>query len=160
MKFDVAERPNILPWPPLIYAAAAVAAYGLGKLLPLALPPDRAVRYAGAALAGAGLALDFSAMAVMWRARTNIFPHRGADALITSGPFRWTRNPIYLGNTLMMLGLSLGLDNLWFAALGLAAAALVHHLAIRREEIHLAQRFGEAWRSYATRTPRWLFRHF
>ncbi len=157
MKLDFAERPNVLPWPPLIYAASAVAAYGLGRLLPLAFAPDPAARWGGAALAGAGLALDFWAMGVMWRARTNIFPHRGADALMISGPFRWTRNPIYLGNTVVMLGLSLGLDNLWFAALGLAAAVFVQHLAIRREEIHLAQRFGEAWRSYAARTPRWLF---
>ncbi len=156
MNFDVAERPNVLPWPPMIYATAALAAVVLGRFLPLGFEPGRAVRTAGVLLACAAVALDISAMAVMWRARTNIFPHRGADALITSGPFHWSRNPIYLGNTLVMLGMALFLGAPWFAALGLAAAAFVQHLAIRREEAHLAQRFGEAWRNYAARTPRWL----
>jgi protein-S-isoprenylcysteine O-methyltransferase Ste14 len=93
----------------------------------------------------------------MWRKNTNILPHRGADALITSGPFRFTRNPIYLGNTIAMLGLSVYLNNGWFAILGLGAAFAVDRLAIRREEAHLAARFREAWLAYAARTPRWLF---
>lgn len=157
MKFDIAVRPNILPWPPIIYVAAALAAYGLGRLVPLVFVQDRAVGMAGAAVLFAGVALDLWAMATMWRAKTNILPHRGADALMTSGPFRFTRNPIYLGNTIAMLGLSATFDNGWFSVLGLGAAIAVHHLAIRREEAHLAARFGEAWIAYSARTPRWLY---
>ena len=75
---------------------------------------------------------------------------------MTSGPFRFTRNPIYLGNTIVMLGLSAFLDNGWFLALEFGAAIAVQRLAIRREEAHLAARFGEAWSADPARAPRWL----
>ncbi len=104
----------------------------------------------------AGVLLDLWAMATMWRAKTNILPHKGADTLLTSGPFRFTRNPIYLGNTIAMLSLSAFLDNGWFLALGLGAAIAVQHFAIRREEAHLAARFGQEWSAYSARAPRWL----
>ena len=157
LKFDIAVRPNILPWPPMIYAVAALAAFALGRLVPFAFVWDRTIALTGAAVLFAGVILDFWAMATMWRKKTNILPHRGADALITSGPFRFTRNPIYLGNTVAMLGLSVYLDNGWFALLGFGAAIAIDRLAIRREEAHLAARFGEAWLAYAAHTPRWLF---
>ena len=157
MKFDIAVRPNILPWPPMIYMAAALAAYVLGQFLPVAFARDRVVSMAGLAVLLAGVLLDLWAMATMWRAKTNILPHKGADTLMTSGPFRFTRNPIYLGNTIAMLGLSAFLDNGWFLALGLGAAIAVQHLAIRREEAHLAARFGEEWSAYSARVPRWLY---
>lgn len=157
LKFDIAVRPNIIPWPPMLYAAAAISAYVVGRLAPFAFVRDHAIGLTGAAVLFAGATLDCWAMATMWRRKTNIFPHRGADALITSGPFRFTRNPIYLGNTVAMLGLSVYLDNGWFALLGLGAAFAVDRLAIRREEAHLAARFKEAWLSYSAHTPRWLF---
>ena len=157
MKFNIADRPNVLPWPPMIYVASALAAYALGRFYPLEFVHDHVFIIFGTILIFVGFTLDLWAMVVMWRARTNILPNRGADSLINSGPFRFTRNPIYLGNTVVMLGVSFYFDNGWFLLLGLVAAILVHHLAIRREEIHLAKRFGDEWRNYSTRTPRWLF---
>jgi protein-S-isoprenylcysteine O-methyltransferase Ste14 len=157
LTFDRAVRPNILPWPPMIYAVAALAACVLGRLVPLPFVWDHAIALTGAAVLFAGVVLDFWAMATMWRMRTSILPHRGADALVTTGPFRFTRNPIYLGNTIAMLGLSVYLDNGWFALLGFGAAIAVDRLAIRREEAHLAARFGQAWYSYAALAPRWFY---
>ena len=89
-----------------------------------------------------------------WRARANILPHRAATALVTRGPFAFSRNPIYLGNTLMMAGVGLAVGNPWFIATGLAAALLVERLAIRREEQYLDARFGQAWRDYCARVGR------
>jgi protein-S-isoprenylcysteine O-methyltransferase Ste14 len=157
MKFNIADRPNVLPWPPMIYVASALAAFALGRFYPLEFVHYHVFIIFGTILTFVGFALDLWAMVVMWRARTNILPHRGADSLIDSGPFRFTRNPIYLGNTVVMMGVSFYFDNGWFLLLGLVAAILVDHLAIRREEIHLAKRFGDEWRNYSTRTPRWLF---
>lgn len=156
MKFNIADRPNVLPWPPMIYVVSALAAYGLGNFYPFVFVHYHVFRFSGAILAFAGVALDLWAMFVMWRAKTNILPHRGANVLINFGPFRFTRNPIYLGNTVVMLGVSVYFDNGWFLLLGLGSAILVHFLAIRREEIHLAKRFGDEWRKYSKRTPRWL----
>jgi protein-S-isoprenylcysteine O-methyltransferase Ste14 len=95
-------------------------------------------------------------MREMHRHRANILPHRAATALVTSGPFALSRNPIYLGNTLLMTGAALLFGSLWLLAAALAAAVLVWALAIRREEVHLAAQFGDAWTEYTQRTRRWF----
>lgn len=158
---DRYDRPNTLPWPPLIYAGSAVLAVVMGYQIPLAgLMPDGTIIYVvGGMLILAGLTLDVAAMATMYRHRANILPHRAATALVTSGVFAVSRNPIYLGNTIFLIGIGLVLGNAWFLPAALAAACAVTHLAIRREEAHLAARFGAAWLAYAARTPRWLWFH-
>jgi protein-S-isoprenylcysteine O-methyltransferase Ste14 len=92
----------------------------------------------------------------MYRARTTILPHRRSDALVTSGPFRRFRNPIYLGDVMVLLGLAELTKNIWFVAVAIAFAGLVTWLAILPEERHLEARFGEAWRHYKARSRRWL----
>ncbi len=141
----------------MIYGAALAVGIGLGWLLPLGWPaalPGLPTRVAGAGVALLGLGLDLWAVATLHRARTNILPHRAADHLVTHGPFALTRNPIYLGNTLLVLGLGLALLNVWLMAAALAAALATDHLAARREEMHLAARFGPAFATYAARVPR------
>jgi protein-S-isoprenylcysteine O-methyltransferase Ste14 len=94
----------------------------------------------------------------MSRQHANILPHRAATALVTSGPFALSRNPIYLGNTIAMAGAGLAFANPWFLPAALLAAVAVTRLAIRREEAHLAARFGAAWDAYSQRTARWFGR--
>ena len=168
---DSALRPNVIPWPPLLYLAAAALAVTFA-----ALPVEQAVALhwvvplpwfggiarmvlAAAGLCGmcAALALEIVTALTFRRHRTTIWPNRGATALITEGPFAKSRNPIYVGNTLLMLGAGLLFGIAWFVPLGLAAAFAVQKLAIEREERHLALRFGAEWDAYAARTPRWLW---
>lgn len=156
---DFSARPNTVPWPPIIYLAVALAALGMGAAWPLASPPPTSLRWlrmAGAVIAGTGIALDVAAMLAMRRARTNILPHRGADRLVTDGAFALTRNPIYVGNTLLLAGVGLATPSAWMVAGALLAALLVDRLAIRREERHLSARFGQAYADYAARVPRWI----
>lgn len=157
---DPALRPNTIPWPPLVYLAAALVALALHWSLPLPWF-DGVLRmiFAGLGLCGlcAGVALEIVTALTFRRHRTTILPHRGASALITEGPFARSRNPIYVGNTLLMLGAGLLAGIAWFLPLGLAAAFTVQKLAIEREERHLAARFGADWDAYAARTPRWLW---
>lgn len=153
------EPPNRLPWPPMIYGAAVLAGIALGWALPVeAWPGGGTWRALGWALLLGGLALDVAAMVTMTRHRANILPHRAATALVTTGPFAWSRNPIYLGNTVALSGAGLAFANPWLIAAALLAAAATGHLAIRREEAHLAQLFGEEWQAYCQRTRRWLGR--
>lgn len=140
----------------MLLLAGIAAGLLLGACWPLHGALPLAVQSAGFLLLAIGIAFDVSAIYTMWRARTNILPHRAADRLVTSGPFRFTRNPIYVGNTITLAAMALAFSNLWYAAAAAVMAALVDRLAIRREEAHLAARFGEAWRDYASRTPRWL----
>jgi protein-S-isoprenylcysteine O-methyltransferase Ste14 len=104
----------------------------------------------------AGFALDCSAMLTMWRQHANILPHRKATSLVTTGPFLLSRNPIYLGNTMMLLGAAAVFSNVWFVAVTPFAVVTVTRLAIRREERHMGETFGAAWRDYVGRVPRWL----
>ncbi|MFG1296364.1 methyltransferase family protein [Xanthobacter variabilis] len=156
---QTALRPNRVPWPPLIYGAALVAGLGLGWLAPLGWPSALAglpVRIAGALVAALGLGLDLSAIFTLYRAHTNVLPNRGADHLVTNGPFALSRNPIYLGNTLLVAGLGLAFFNGWLIGAALLAALATDHLAARREERHLAAKFGPAFAAYAARVPRWI----
>ena len=153
---DRADRPNRVPWPPLIYGAAAILAVALGWLWP-APTPIPGGRMLGAAVMMAGIGLDGAAMLTMHRHRANILPHRAATALVTTWPFSISRNPIYLGNTILLAGAGPTFGDAWFLPLALIAALVTARLAIAREEAHLAARFGPAWAAYASRTPRWVW---
>lgn len=151
--------PNRIPWPPLIYGLAAVAAIGAGWLFPGPGALDHALpRTAGWIVLLSGLALDIAAMIVMARRRANILPHRSATALVSTGPFAFSRNPIYLGNTIVLTGAGLAFANPWFFPAAYVAALAVTRLAIEREEAHLARLFGGDWDSYRRRTNRWFGR--
>lgn len=148
--------PNSIPWPPIIYVVAAGSAVVLNRVRPLGEPLSPSLRAAGFAVLAAGFALDCSAMLTMRRKHANILPHRAATNLVTTGPFSVSRNPIYLGNTVMLLGAAAAFANLWFVAAAPCAAFVVTRLAIRREERHMDRTFGAAWLDYARQVPRWL----
>jgi protein-S-isoprenylcysteine O-methyltransferase Ste14 len=153
---DGAAAPSTVPWPPIVFGVAAVAAVGVGRALPLPWRLPAGVRAIGGAALAAGLGIDVAAMATMRWHRANILPHRPATTLVTSGPFALTRNPIYLGNTLALAGAGLLLSNPWLPVGAILAARAVARLAILPEERHMAARFGEDWAAYARRVPRWL----
>ena len=162
MDQDRRATPNTIPWPPLLYGGAAVLALLLDRAAPL--PPGwvgaqwPVVRSLGEAMLVVGVALDLWAMATMWRHKANILPHRAATALVTRGPFALSRNPIYLGNTILLLGAGLAFGIAWFIPAAMLAAALTAHFAIAREEAHLNARFGRDWRNYRQRVSRWVGR--
>ncbi|MGF1628474.1 MAG: methyltransferase family protein [Kiloniellaceae bacterium] len=148
----------VLP-PPVIYLGGLLPGLLADRLLALPALPGLAGRgglYLGAALGLLGLALVLIAAGRFFRAGTAIQPHQPASALVTGGLYRLSRNPIYLGITLLYLGLVAG-----FASLGALALLPVVLLAmefgvIRREERYLERRFGQAYRDYRARVRRWI----
>lgn len=153
---QTADRPNRVPWPPILYAGTIIAAILADQLLPLRSGLDWPPRAAGGVLAAAGIILDLAAILTLKRHRTAVRPDRAAVSLVTSGPYALSRNPIYLGNTLALLGAALLLDLPWLAILVVPATVLVQRLAIEREEAHLAARFGQDWQAHAKRVRRWI----
>ncbi|MCO5065507.1 MAG: isoprenylcysteine carboxylmethyltransferase family protein [Rhizobiaceae bacterium] len=153
------EPPNRIPWPPLIYIAAVAAAVVADWLYPLpwigSPLADFLFAIGGICIAGA-LALDFSAMSAMRKAKTPIMPTSSAQHLLTTGAFGLSRNPIYLGNTTLMIGIGLLSQSLWFILFGIVAAFATQKLAIEREEKHLNQRFGKKYVDYTKRVRRWI----
>lgn len=151
--------PNRLPWPPLIYLAAIAIAILLGVFYPLpwiSRPLSDILFAAGIVCIIAVVAIYAGAVRTMRAARTTIMPNRASEHLVTSGPFSFTRNPIYLANTLLTIGLGLVTGNLWFILLALIGAFATQKLAIEREERHLDARFGKRYRDYAKRVRRWI----
>ncbi|MDO9608113.1 MAG: methyltransferase [Brevundimonas sp.] len=149
--------PNRWPWPPLITGGAAVVAVVLSWIwTPHSLTSGAFA--VGVLLVALALGLDLWAMLEMRRRRANILPHRPATALVSTGPFAWSRNPIYLANALLLLGLGGLLDNAWFLIAAPIAALATDTLAIRREERHLALLFGADWVLYSGRVRRWCGR--
>jgi protein-S-isoprenylcysteine O-methyltransferase Ste14 len=150
-----ADRPNSVPWPPLIYIGMAIIAVVLNWIRPLGLDWPL-LKYIGAILLVIAIAIEVWSFLTFRKHRTTIMPNKGADHLITSGPFAHSRNPIYVANTILVSGIGLYFGNLWLILAAFIAAILTQELAIKREEKHLALKFGEAWRDYTTRVPRWL----
>lgn len=159
MSHDISQRPNRIPWPPILVISAIVSAWVLESVWPASslfagwMPW---LRIAGVLIALAGIGLDLAAMIAMRRARTNVMPNRGAQHLVSTGIFAVSRNPIYLGNTLLLAGIALAWPSPWLLVTALIAAVLVDRLAIRREERHLSARFGAAFAEYMQRVPRWI----
>ncbi len=159
MNVSAPQPPNRIPWPPILFVIFAALGAALHWAMPLPWADGAvaaALSMAGVFFIAAAIALELAAVLAFRKAHTTILPHRAARALITGGPFRFTRNPIYVGNTMLVLGAALVFGVGWMVASAILAAVAVHHLAVRREEKHLAVTFGEAWRQYAERVPRWV----
>ena len=141
--------------PPVWLALFLCLTWGIGQVLPLRLFGD-AGAVIGAALVGAGLLLMAWAAAVMMLARTTVIPHRAPSALVTSGPFCLSRNPIYLADATILAGAALW----WDAGPALVLVPLFMSLISRRfiqaEEERLARAFGPAWQAWSLRVRRWL----
>lgn len=150
---------HVLKWvdiPPVWLAVFAALAWVQATRLPLFQPGPAAIALLGGMLVGAGLVLIGLAAHAMMQARTTVIPHLAPDALVTSGIFRRTRNPIYLGDTLILAGLMLR----WEAWPSLILLPLFVWVITDRfigpEETRLRDHFGAAFDRYATTTRRWV----
>ncbi len=155
---DTSDRPSRIPWPAFLLAGAFVGPLFLGRAYPLPWPSldDLPARLIGVGLGLAGLALMAWAIATLWRHGTTVLPHKGVSHLVTDGPFRFRRNPIYLGEVLVLLGTAELTKNVWFVVFALLFAVLVTWLAILPEERHLEAKFGQAYLDWKARTRRWI----
>lgn len=143
--------------PPFLFGAALLIGFLMHRALGWHIPVPRSVSIVvGAVLAGVGIALSAMVTWLFLRARTPISPLSQPTALVLDGPYRFSRNPDYLGQTLLCVGIGLMLN--WPAELAATIPALlaVHYGVIPREERFLEQRFGDTYRDYLRRVHRWL----
>lgn len=153
------DHPDVIAFPPLIFASTLGAAWALGLLIPVPILPDRLSSTAlvlGLPVCAVAAAIALSGILTFKRAGTNVEPHKPSLVLVENGPYRFTRNPMYLGLILMMLGLSLIFSLDWGLPLTLALWVVLHRGVVLREEAHLAEKFGTPYRVYLGRTRRWL----
>jgi protein-S-isoprenylcysteine O-methyltransferase Ste14 len=151
-------RPSTIPWPVVLLAGGLAGGVLLGRLYPLPWPglDDLPARIVGYALGAAGIGLMGWGVLTLQQANTTVLPHKRADRLVTTGAFRFRRNPIYMGEVLLFLGLAQATGNIWMAIMAPLFAVAVLALAILPEERHLEARFGQAYLDYKARTRRWF----
>lgn len=125
------------------------------RMYPLACPPRLTRILLGALCALPAIALYVAAQVTLYRARTTIDPDGRPRVLVDTGPFRRSRNPLYLALLLLYAGVALGTGALWSLALLPATAVWVHYGAVKREEYVLARLFGEEYSRYCQNVPRW-----
>ena len=155
----MSHGPGIHVPPPLFFMAGLGAAYLLRTQWPLVMVPPEAIAAADVAafllLIVCALLLS-SAMINFVRARTPIVPVNPARNLVVRGPYRFTRNPMYVGMTCLYLALTLRM-NTWWAVLFLPPVLVFFdRWLIPREEQHLVDRFGDSYRKYCGRVRRWI----
>ena len=144
--------------PPLVFLGAIVLGVIVQhKAMPLSLVFARGLRLAAAVLILAcGVSLVASARILFKRTGQNPIPWKPTPELILQGPYRFTRNPMYVGVTLFVIGLGLAVNNLWISLFAAPALLVVHFIAVLPEERYLAAKFGESCRSFLAQVRRYL----
>jgi len=151
-----ADNPGVLAPPPLIYAGALAAGLLANRRYHMPILPRRIARTLGWPLVACGLAVGFLGSREMRRAETTLDPRKPATTIVTGGPFRYTRNPLYLSMTLIYGGISALADALLPVLLLPIVLRLMRRGVIEREERYLERKFGDEYIEYKVRTPRWI----
>ena len=128
----------------------------LGWLAPLPIPAPMFIRWIGLGLAALGSILGVLALIEFRRARTTTDLKKPTQKFVTSGIYRYTRNPIYLGFVFMLIGLPLDMGIYWGIILVWPLITFMNNLIIKHEEAYLEKKFKGEFTDYRTRVRRWL----
>jgi protein-S-isoprenylcysteine O-methyltransferase Ste14 len=142
--------------PPLYYVAGFLIGVGLEAAFPIDRPPLAVTLVATVLGLAAWLALDGWATISFRRARTSMIPMRPSSALVTTGPYRFSRNPMYLGMAFLYVALALALGFIWPLVTLPFVILAVDQLVISVEEAYLVRRFGQPYCDYLREVRRWL----
>jgi protein-S-isoprenylcysteine O-methyltransferase Ste14 len=154
---DTADTAHVIIRPPLAWGLAVFAGLSLNWLAPMPfLPTDLPAGWLGGLVFVLALALFAWAIVTITKAGTNVPTNRPTTTIVESGPYRFTRNPIYLGMFLGLIGLAIAFDNLWLLLMLVPFALVIRYGVVAREEAYLERKFGEVYRAYRSRVRRWL----
>ncbi len=150
------DTAGVIAPPPLVYLGGLVAGFALRSALP-ATPVRPTVRWpVGGGLLAIGGTLMGSFLRAFARAGTPVSPYSASTSLVTTGPYRISRNPAYLGMALVYTGIAVSAEALWALVPLPAVLAVIDRGVIAREERYLDHRLGDEYRRYKQRTRRWL----
>ena len=152
------DHPNVNKnvHPPMVALLFIVIAYFLGRFVPTPFVVPAILRTIGLALTFIGFLLGIGAFIEFRKAHTTLDPHGSVKQIVTSGVYRFTRNPIYLGFMLMVIGLPLNSGLYWGLVVSPLFAMTMSRLVIEREEAYLEKKFKEQYAAYRSRVRRWL----
>jgi protein-S-isoprenylcysteine O-methyltransferase Ste14 len=154
------DHPGVIAPPPIIHGGTALLAIILNWLIPVALPDVflvEEVRHGvGPVLSVLSVMLAMISIRRFRKAGTNVPPWLPATTIVETGPYRFTRNPMYLGLAGLYLGIGLIVGSLWFAVLFVPLIIVMQRGVILREEVYLAGKFGDDYLAYKARVRRWI----
>jgi protein-S-isoprenylcysteine O-methyltransferase Ste14 len=151
------DNANVVIRPPIALALAVAAGLAGGWLYPLPFVPASIPAVSvGVAVFAIALAMAAWAIGTMRSAGTRFETHQPTARIVSAGPYRFTRNPIYVGMFLALIGLAIGFDSLWLLAALVPFYLVIRHGVVAREEAYLERKFGSAYLDYKARVRRWL----
>jgi protein-S-isoprenylcysteine O-methyltransferase Ste14 len=150
------DNPGVIAAPPLIYGAGILVGLLLNTLIPLPFITENWQLLLSMVLVVAGLGLGLWAILTMRNKGTSPIPEQPTTAIVSEGPFAFSRNPIYLGFTLITLGFAAWANTLWVVIALIAVLVIMHYGVIFREESYLARKFGDEYLQYKAKVRRWF----
>ena len=150
------DNPGVVAPPPLIYAGALAIGLLANRLFPIPFLPRGLSRVLGWLLIVGGFAIGTLGFREMKRAGTNVDPREPTTAIVTGGPYRFTRNPLYLSMTLIYSGITALFNALPAALLLLVVLRIMRRGVIEREERYLEGKFGDEYLNYKAQVRRWM----
>ena len=143
--------------PPVAWALAFVAGLGIDWLYPLRfIPASVSGAWLGGVIFATGFGIAIWAIITIRRAGTRVETNKPTTTIVANGPYRFTRNPIYIGMFLGQAGLAIGLDSLWILAALVPFYIVICTGVIAREEAYLERKFGIVYLDYKSRVGRWF----
>jgi len=149
------DSAGVVAPPPLIYLGGLAVGFALEALLPGTSIPGAVRWILGGVLLVAGLVLLGSFNTAFQRKGTAVEPWKPTTAIVTTGPYRLTRNPAYLGMALVYIGIALLADALWVLVPLPVVLLIIDRMVIAREERYLERKFGQEYLNYKGRVRRW-----
>jgi protein-S-isoprenylcysteine O-methyltransferase Ste14 len=156
---DMQDYADVVVKPPILFLGAILLGCLLSWIVPLGPGLGSANALAlsvGGALAAVGLALFVVSVREFRRAGTSVVPGEASTVLLDRGPYRYTRNPIYISFIVFYFGMAIMLTSTWMLLLLIPVLIVLRRGVVEREEAYLQSKFGEAYRKYQARVPRWL----
>ncbi len=156
MQADPPDRPDVIALPPLILAATIALGLMLNFFFPASFLPNTMTIPLGMLIILGAIALAISAIREMFALNTPLDVRKPTADIVTSGVFRISRNPIYLGMLLLCAGIAIAANSLWVLVLALPFALILQKGVIEREEEYLERKFGTKYLDYKAKVRRWI----
>jgi protein-S-isoprenylcysteine O-methyltransferase Ste14 len=153
---ETPDNPGVIAPPPLIYAGALAIGLLANRLYPIAFLPRGLSRVLGWPLIVGGPVVGSLGLREMKRADTNVDPREPTTAIVTGGPYRFTRNPLYLSMTLIYAGITALANALPAAVLFPIVLRIMRRGVIEREKRYLERKFGDEYLIYKAQVRRWV----
>ena len=151
-----ADNPGVIARPPLLYGSAFVIVLVLHWFWPMPILSHAIALWTGLALIVLGVGVAIPGRRALQAAGTNVDPARPTTSIVTSGPFRFSRNPLYVALTFLYFGLTLAVNTWWGVVVLVPLLIIMDRGVVLREERYLEDKFGDTYRQYRSKVRRYL----